>query len=221
MALGKLVDRSLVADQVFEAIRAAIMSGDLPAGARLRIRDLADELGTSPMPVRDSIVRLEQAGLAHRVPHKGAVVTRLSPAELVSVYDVRLLLEREATRLGAERVTSTEVKQMTGHLHRMLSAVDLGQRAKALDHDEALLMVLYSASGNDVLVEMIETLWQRCRPYKLVGVAGASTHSDSEIWSFQEALVDAASRHDADAAVAVTEQSLTSATARIKALLED
>lgn len=220
MALLKLAERSLVADQVFEAIHSAIMSGALPAGSRLRIRDLADELGTSPMPVRDSIVRLEQAGLAQRVPHKGAVVTTLSPAELVSVYDTRLLLEREATRLGSARLTRAEGEQMRREHQRMLEAVEAGQRAEALDRDEKLLTVLYVASGNPVLVEVIQALWQRCRPYKLVGIEGAATHADPAVWSFQGPLVDAATDRDVAAAVEITERSLISATARIQSMLD-
>ena len=97
MSITRLGEPLLLTDQVFSAIHEAIMSGDIPAGARLRIRDLAAQLGTSPMPVREAIGRLEQAGLAQRVPHKGAVVIDLSPAELVHVYDTRLLLEMEAS----------------------------------------------------------------------------------------------------------------------------
>ena len=77
--MTRLGEPSLLTDQVFSAIHEAIMSGGIPAGARLRIRDLAAQLGTSPMPVREAIGRLEQAGLAQRVPHKGAVVIDLSP----------------------------------------------------------------------------------------------------------------------------------------------
>ena len=74
MVLPRLAEPSLVADKVFTAIHEAIMSGELPAGARLRVRDLALQVGTSVMPVREAIRRLEEAGLAERVPHKGAVV---------------------------------------------------------------------------------------------------------------------------------------------------
>ena len=72
------------------------MSGELPAGARLRVRDLALQVGTSVMPVREAIRRLEEAGLAERVPHKGAVVRGLTLTELEHVYDVRILLKTEA-----------------------------------------------------------------------------------------------------------------------------
>ena len=57
---------TLLTDQVYATLHAAIISGELPAGSRLRIRDLAEQVGTSVMPVREAIRRLEQAGLAER-----------------------------------------------------------------------------------------------------------------------------------------------------------
>ena len=100
MTLSKRLTPTLLADQVYAALHEAIMSGELPAGSRLRIRDLAEQVGTSVMPVREAIRRLEEAGLAEREPHKGAVVKGLTLEELVHVYGVRRLLEGEAARLG-------------------------------------------------------------------------------------------------------------------------
>ena len=219
MTLPRLSDRPLVSDQVFGAIHEAIMNGELPAGSRLPIRDLADQLGTSPMPVRDALARLEQVGLATRVPHRGTVVARLTPAELVAVYDTRLVLEREATRLGSRHLMGAGADRMRAQHRLMLQAVRAGRRAEALDRDEALLTVLYGAAGNDVLVELIHGLWRRCRAYKLFGVQGALSDADPSVWTFQERLIEAAAAHDTATAVAVTEESLASATARIRGLL--
>ena len=57
---------SLLTDQVYTVIREAILHGEMPAGTRLRVRDLAAQVGTSVMPVREAIRRLEEAGLAER-----------------------------------------------------------------------------------------------------------------------------------------------------------
>jgi DNA-binding GntR family transcriptional regulator len=219
VTMTRLQEPSLVTDQVFSAIHGAIMSGRLAAGARLRIRDLADQLGTSPMPVRDAIIRLEQAGLAQRVAHKGAVVTNLTPAELVHVYDTRVLLEREATRLGSQQLTAAEGAKMRVEQQKMMTAVRAGRGAEALDHDEALLTILYTAARNPVLLELIRSLWQRCRPYKLIGVQPALETADAGIWSFHDRLIQAATAHDWKAAMAVTDESLRSAITRIRVQL--
>jgi DNA-binding GntR family transcriptional regulator len=195
------------------------MSGELPAGARLRVRDLALQVGTSVMPVREAIRRLEEAGLAERVPHKGAVVKRLTLTELEHVYDVRILLETEAARLGGGNVTAESCTRMSQLCVDMTRAVDDGRIVDALNHDEALLTILYSAGGNPVLLEMIRSLWQRCRPYKILGARRALESSDSTLWTFQPRIVDAARNHDGHAGAVTTRESLLSAKARIEETL--
>ena len=55
---------TLLTDQVYAVLHQAIVSGELPAGSRLRVRDIAAQVGTSVMPVREAIRRVEEAGLA-------------------------------------------------------------------------------------------------------------------------------------------------------------
>lgn len=204
-------------DQVFTIIRASILKGEMPAGYRLRIRDLAEQVGTSVMPVREAIRRLEEAGLAERVPHKGAVVKALSLTDLVHVYDVRRLLEVEAARLGAERIQPTDIERMQEQYDLMMSAVEDEQAVAILDYDEAFLATLYQASGNPVLVKAIQTLWERCRSYKIVGARATLQANDrTPLWGFQARLLEAARNKDPEDAARVNNESLLNATARIR-----
>ena len=142
-----MITPALVADQVHEAIERAIFSGELPSGSRLRVRDLAAMVGTSVMPVRDAIRRLEEAGLAVREPHKGAVVREFTIAELLNIYSVRTLMETEAARQGAPKVSPTDLDRMESALASMRSAVEDRRVSDALDADEDFLRILYSAGG--------------------------------------------------------------------------
>ena len=220
MAVARLEEPSLLTDRVFTAIHGAIMSGELPAGARLRVRDLAVQVGTSVMPVREAIRRLEEAGLAERVPHKGAVVKGLTLVELEHVYDVRILLETEAAGRGGVAVAAEGRLRMRQLCDEMARAVEGGRIVDALNHDEALLAILYAAGGNPVLLDMIRGLWQRCRPYKILGARRALEASDETLWSFQPRIVEAARAHDGPAAAAITRESLLSAKARIRETLD-
>src|SRR5699024_10732466 len=103
MSLQPLDLKSRVADQVYDAIYNAIMSGEFEAGRRLQIRDLATELGTSVMPVREAITRLEQAGIVETGPYRGAVVKGFSSEELHNIYQVRKLLEADAAQSPGNR----------------------------------------------------------------------------------------------------------------------
>ena len=222
MVISKRVVPTLLTDQVYAMIHEAILNGDLPGGSRLRVRDLAEQVGTSVMPVREAIRRLEEAGLAEREPHKGAVVKSLSLEELIHVYDVRRLLETEAARLGSLRITAQDCDGMQAEYELMREAIAERRVIALLDHDEALLSILYEAAGNPVLVSMIRTLWQHCRAYKIVGAQGSlDSAGDDSLWRYQQELITAARGNDADAAAAVNAASLLDASDRIKARLAE
>ena len=102
----------------------------------------------------------------------------------------------------------------------MARAVDGGRIVDALNHDEALLTILYTAGGNPVLMDMIRGLWQRCRPYKILGARRALESSDATLWSFQPRIVAAARSRAGSAAAEITRESLLSTQARIRATLD-
>jgi DNA-binding GntR family transcriptional regulator len=211
---------SLLTDQVYTVIREAILQGEMPAGTRLRVRDLAAQVGTSVMPVREAIRRLEEAGLAERSPHKGAVVKGLTLPELIHVYHVRRMLEVEAARLGAKGITPEQTARMQTEYELMGSMLDEERVVAYIDHDEALLTILYSAARNPVLVQVIHGLWTQCRAYKIVGVQGSLDSSNREpLLTYQRRLVAAARSNDHEAAAAISEESLADATERIRSLL--
>ena len=217
MALPKLMPIGRVGDQAFETIRTAIISGELPAGHRLRIRELADELGTSVMPVREAIRRLEEIGLAEALPYRGAVVKGFTYKELLDLYSVRRSLEIQATGLGATRLSRSDIEQMEASYDAMAAAVAAQDAVDYLARDEEFLETIYVASDNSVLVEMIRTLWQRCRSYKIVGVRREFESGDSSsLLVHQEQLLHAVKDGDADAAERVTAASLDAATRRIE-----
>ena len=220
MPISKRVEPALLADQVYQSIHEAILNGDLAAGSRLTVRELAEQVGTSPMPVREAIRRLEEAGLVERQPHRGAVVKSLTLEELLHVYNIRRLLEVEAARLGSAQISSEDCDRMQAVYDLMREAIDEGRAVALLDHDEALLEILYRAGGNPLLVQMIRGLWQQCRAYKTIGAEGSlERQEDDVLWRYQQDLIAAARAHDTAAAASVNDASLANATDRIRALL--
>lgn len=216
MALPRIGSNVRVGDQAFEAMRAAIMSGEFSSGHRLQIRDLAADLGISVMPVREAIKRLEEMGLVESIPYRGAVVKALSPAELRSVYAVRRMLEVEAAELGAANAGDETVARMRAAYGAMQRALDDEDVAEYLDQDEVILDALYSESGNPVLLETIHSLWYRCRPFKIVGARREVGSGEVEpLLAFQRRLIEAVDARDARAAREITAESVDAATARI------
>lgn len=210
----------LLADQVYSSLHEAIMNGKLPAGARLKVRDIADQVGTSVMPVREAIRRLEESGLAERAPHKGAVVTDLNVKELTHIYDVRLVLEREAALQGVVNLSEKDCDRMEVALAAIRKAIKNREIIDYLNKDEAFLEIMYSASNNPVLVNLIKSLWMRCRAYKIVGAKRSfDLRTSEELLVHQEEMLNAARKTNSAKAAEAIEKALREATARIEATL--
>src|SRR5262245_24057043 len=86
---------------VVTRLRDAILEERLVPGQWLRLRDLAQMLGTSTMPIREALQVLASEGLVTQLPHRGAQVAPLNAEEVEELYMARLGLEGLAARLGA------------------------------------------------------------------------------------------------------------------------
>jgi len=105
---------------------------------------------------------------------------------------------------------------MEAALARMQKAVAERRVWDALDDDEDLLRTLYSAGGTPVLVNVIDSLWLQCRPYKVIGATEAVDHDDASRWTPQPAILEAARARDVKEATRLTKQSLASARQRLE-----
>jgi DNA-binding GntR family transcriptional regulator len=147
---GALPSRTVA---VLEAIKHAILSGELRPGKPLVETDLAEVLGVSKTPVREALKTLAGAGLVTMSPYKGAVVRVVDDAEARHIYDVRLLLEPEALT----RAVTARHDWRTAHeaLVRADGAPDEAERSLANRdfHHE-----LYAGCGNPLLVRMLDDL---------------------------------------------------------------
>ncbi len=108
-----------LSEVVYRRLRRAIVRGELTQGSTVSDTELAARLSVSKTPVRQALARLAQEGLVLRTPHKGAVVTSLSRADLEEIYQLRMHLEGLAARMAAERLTDEHAKELTAILDEL------------------------------------------------------------------------------------------------------
>jgi DNA-binding GntR family transcriptional regulator len=111
-------------DRVYTRLRADILDGVHPPGARLGEAELAEQTGSSRTPVREALRRREVEGLVEVLPHRGARVPGWTPEDLEEIYDLRMLLEGAAARRAATRIEPKDTE-------RMAELCDLMDRATA------------------------------------------------------------------------------------------
>ena len=155
----------------YDTIREAILSSRYAPGQRLMADDLAQELGTSRMPVREALHRLEAAGLVSITPHLGAVVSELSRDEIVEIYHIRAVLEGLAARLATPHLVRDDRARLIALIDEMASAAASLDLDRLLRGNRDFHEVIWKASQAPRLREFLENLYissQRFRNISLL-----------------------------------------------------
>ena len=154
-------------DVVFNTLRQAILKGELEPGERLLEVQLADRLGVSRTPIREAIRKLELEGLVKMVPRKGAEVASISEKSLRDVLEVRRALEELAMTLACQRITGEEVTRLRRANHAFSEAARKKNLIDMTERDVDFHEVIYQATGNQRLVQIINNLREQMYRYRL------------------------------------------------------
>jgi DNA-binding GntR family transcriptional regulator len=145
---------------VTEQLLADALCGELPAGTHLVIHDLAERYAVSPTPIREALVALAGLGIVELEPNRGAVVRRLTAADVREISQVRQALECAAVRLACGRADLAELHRLLAECKRL--AASKRPTARLLDAarqaDNALHDLIAAASGNRHLARELERL---------------------------------------------------------------
>jgi DNA-binding GntR family transcriptional regulator len=138
---------------VLDAIKHAILAGELPPGQSLVEAELAQALGVSKTPVREALKTLAGAGLVTMSPYRGASVRVIDGETAHAIYDLRLLLEPEAVRRAVGRGGGWDAARQA--LDRADAASGDAERSLA---NRAFHRALYQDCGNPLLVGVLDDL---------------------------------------------------------------
>jgi len=149
---------------VLDRLRLGLMSGVFVPGQTLSLRSLATALGTSPMPVRESLSRLVAARALEEVSNRTIRVPRLTLTGLVELFELRTLVEGMAARVACERADAGLIERLTEINDRILSAHSEKNMDRVLVENRSFHFAIYESANSDILMPVIEALWLRCGP---------------------------------------------------------
>jgi DNA-binding GntR family transcriptional regulator len=142
--------------QILKAIEEDIVFGVLPPQSRLVEERLAERFDAKRHVIREVFSTLEDLGLVVRVPNKGALVTELTPAEVLEIYDMRELLETRAGMLTQLPVSDELIEQMSEVQRQHTEAVSQERFRDVFYLNIEFHRLQYSACPNRHLVQTIE-----------------------------------------------------------------
>lgn len=186
-------------DKTFFQLRKDIVEGDILPASKLSEAELATRYAVSRAVVREAINRLVSCHLVERKANVGARVVALSPAGLVSLYQVRESLEGMAARLAAINMTDDEISDLEALLESHLQTVQSGdsyyQEAGDVDFHYRIIL----GSKNDHLISMLlEGIYHLIRMYRVqLGMAGPRV---TTAFDEHKSIVQAISNRDGELA---------------------
>lgn len=154
-------------DVVFNTLRQAILRGELEPGERLMEIQLAERLGVSRTPIREAIRKLELEGLVLMIPRKGAEVAKISEKSLKDVLEVRRSLEELAIELTCQRITDEGMAELEEAQKAFATAIHKGDAMVIAEADEHFHELIYRATENSRLVQILSNLREQMYRYRL------------------------------------------------------
>ncbi len=151
-------------DHAYQILKRRITQGSLLPGQRIVVNRMAEEIGTSAIPVREALLRLEAEGLVDITPHVGAVVTLVTSQKIEMTLETLAVMEGYATRRAAGRA-----EEILPELHRlqaeMRDATGRGDWEVFSSANRRFHFAMYAAVDNKVLTKTIEDLWTQLDSY--------------------------------------------------------
>lgn len=211
-------------DYAYAELQRRILTGVLPAGAVIPQAKLAAEIGVSTTPLREAIRRLSAEGMVELEAHRDARVTPVSANEARHLYQVRENLDPLAAALAARTRTAADIAAISNAFDR-LSPIASASDVDALVRHREFHRTVYRASGNPVLIDILERLWDKADRYRVIGLShrGDSPNDRSRVTAEHRAIMEAVADGDTERADAVMREHIGNSLGRraIDALAED
>ena len=188
------IQRQTLTSMTVDALRERILRGVFPAGEPLRQDALAAELGVSRIPVREALRQLEAEGLVTFNPHRGAIVSTLSPDEIAELFELRASIESDLLRRAIPRMMPEDLARAREILDGYERALRTGEVAAWGALNWQFHSTLYAPAGRLFTMSVVQKLHQHSDRYLRMQLA--LTHGESRANDEHRAILNAVRRRD-------------------------
>lgn len=193
--------RQLLRDDVYTRLRDLIVDGTLEPGEQLRDQDLAAWLGVSRTPVREALLRLQQAGLVVTAPGRSTSVSSLDSRATRDAQAVVAAMHGLAVREAVAQLTADDLDRMRDANRRFAAALEAGDPDAALEADDELHGIPVAAASNDAVRNVLEQFTPVLRRVERLRFASLSGRGSVTL---HDRLIDRCEARDVEGAVEVS-----------------
>jgi DNA-binding GntR family transcriptional regulator len=155
-------DAGILNESVYEALKRQILNNQLRPGHKLGHQLLAESLGVSRTPIRESLERLYQEGFVVRVPNRGYYVAEIDAVEAQELYETREALETYELRRSLEKgLSKADLDRLEEINRRYKSLIGGALTRQRLLIDREFHLELAGMTGNRFLVRTLASIFDR------------------------------------------------------------
>lgn len=157
-------------EDVTNALRAAIINGELMPGVMYSAPSLAERFGVSATPVREAMLDLVREGLVLTVRNKGYRVIEIGETQLDEITELRLLVEPPLVARAACKIPETDFTELRRMADAIVRGADRGDLVGYTESDRAFHLRLLEYAGNQRATALVSHLRAHTRLYGLTKV---------------------------------------------------
>ena len=162
-SVRRLDQRENLRDSVANALRAAVISGELEPGEVYSAPMLGARFGVSATPVREAMLDLVREGLVISLRNKGFRVTEVSEEDLDNLAALRQLIEPPTVRDVVPVIPAADFPKLRRLADAIVVAAEAGDLIAYIEADRVFHVTLLAYSGNQKLVDVVSDLRSQTR----------------------------------------------------------
>ncbi len=209
--------RPQLSDEVAVLLRDRIMSGALRPGERIRLEEVADEVGLSITPVREALLMLRAEDMVELQPRRGYVVAPLSRQDVVDVFALQGHIAGELAARVATVITADQIDELATAHDRLRRAAN----ARRIADIERLEFEFHRAINRLGGARKLSWFLRTATRYTPSRFYAANQDWRSTMATDHEALLAAFAAHDPEASRTVMARHFTDGADRLVKHLDD
>lgn len=184
--------------KAYQILKTMIMDRQLLPGEKIPQEKLAEDLGISRTPLINALKFLEKEKLVQSIPRRGFFMRTFTQKEMISIFELREVLEGLAARKAAQKITDNQIVQL-GKFFKQFGDEDIDDIRAYAREDRRFHKFLLDIGAKEFLKSILETYNVISYSYQVVSPEGLVRHPRETIREHR-AMIDAIAGRDAEAA---------------------
>ena len=185
--------------KAYQILKAMIMDRQLLPGEKIPQEKLAEDLGISRTPLVNALKFLEKEKLVQSIPRRGFFMRTFTQKEMISIFELREVLEGLAARKAAQKITDNQIVQLGKFFKQFAGDKDIDDIRAYAREDRRFHKFLLDIGAKEFLKSILETYNVISYSYQVVSPEGLVRHPRETIREHR-AMIDAIAGRDAEAA---------------------